>query len=276
MVSPPNAGNVSLEAGGPYAPLATSPSRFAFGGYFGTIEGTGDPTGVGRDLYVATRSSGGWVTRYVGIPGTETASAGGPPIEGYSFDVSPLVRYPRQHRPVEGDRLGPGPGELHLLRSAGVLRARTCGRADGSPLGRLPTNLAEVPESELDISKGGFKGGVGISPDFSHYFFSASIPFADRRHRRPPGSAYDNDIATGSVTLISKTATGDDIPGRRRARRHHYIEFPAISTDGSHVLMSTEGAGGNKHLYMAVDDVHHYDVSVGTDGLDHAGRPTSG
>ena len=34
--------------------------------------------------------------------------------------------------------------------------------------------------------------------------------------------------------------------------------------------MSTEGPGGTMHLYMAVDDVHHYDVSIGTDGLDHA------
>ena len=84
LVSPANAGNVSLEPVGPYAPLATSPSRFAFGGYF--HDPTGDPPGVNRDLYVATRTSSGWTTKYVGIPGTRTAVVGGPPpIERYTY-----------------------------------------------------------------------------------------------------------------------------------------------------------------------------------------------
>ena len=52
--------------------------------------------------------------------------------------------------------------------------------SDGQPLGRLPTNLEEVSGSERDISEGGFKGGVGISPNFTHYFFSANIPFVPR------------------------------------------------------------------------------------------------
>jgi hypothetical protein len=265
LVSPSNAGNTSLEAGGPYAPQATSPSRFAFGGFFGTIDGTGEPVGVGRDLYVATRTSSGWVTRYVGIPGTQTARVGGPPAEGFS-------------PPLEGIR-----ANLDLSEVIDWDRGQTffvcCGlrgsfapylwTAEGSPLGRLPTNLSEVPQSELDISEGGYVGGVGISPDFSNYVFSASIPFAPGGLEAVPGSAYDNDVEAGTVTLISKTESGEDIPAGVGSS-HPYIEFPAVSTDGSHILMSTEGAGGNLHLYMAVDGIHHYDVSVDTDGLVHA------
>ena len=33
------------------------------------------------DLYVATRTDQGWVTKYVGIPGTQTYEANGPPDE---------------------------------------------------------------------------------------------------------------------------------------------------------------------------------------------------
>jgi hypothetical protein len=45
------------------------------------------------------------------------------------------------------------------------------------------------------------------------------------------------------------------------------IQFPGISTDGSHILMLTEGGalpGSLYHLYMSVNDAVFYDVSGGT------------
>jgi hypothetical protein len=266
LVSPSNAGNVTLEAGGPYSPVATSPSRFTFTGYFGGIEGSGDPPTVGHDLYVATRHSSGWVTKFVGIPGTQGAVIGGPPpLEGYGNQLEGIRSSLDLSKVIDWDR-----GQRNFT-CCGLLGsfAPYMWSSEGSPLGRLPTNLSEVSGADADLSDGGFKGGTGISPDFSHYVFSSDTPFAAGGIEGVPGSAYDNDIAAGTVTPISKTASGDDIPAGQGSS-HPYIEFPAISTDGSHILMSTEGLNGTRHLYMAVDDVHHYDVSIGTDGLDHA------
>ena len=53
---------------------------------------------------------------------------------------------------------------------------------------------------------------------------------------------------------------------------NEWIQIPAVSTDGSHILMSTRGSSTSVHLYMTVDDTHHYDVSVGEDGLNHLAK----
>ncbi len=80
LVSPGDAGGTVLLAEGPQSPLATSPSRLAFGGILGAIPGAGgDPPDVRGDLYVSTRTDTGWVTRYVGLPGTQALQANGPP-----------------------------------------------------------------------------------------------------------------------------------------------------------------------------------------------------
>ena len=79
------------------------------------------------------------------------------------------------------------------------------------------------------------------------------------------GSAYDNDIEHRSVELISRVPGGAMIPPMPGSKRA--IQFPGISTDGSHILMLTESGpepGPPYHLYMRVNDAIHYDVSKGT------------
>ncbi len=267
LVSAPNSGNVTLGVGGPIAPEATNPSRFPYTGRLGTIEGSGDPIGTDRDLYVATRTNGGWVTKYVGVPGTEAAGVGSPrePDDYYNDQVAGIRGSFDLSKILDWDR---GQGGFECCGLEGSL-APYMWAADGSPLGRLPSNLPEIPGGTLDISKGGYIGGVEISPDFSHYFFSSLLTaFAPGGLVAAPGSAYDDDIQTGEVTLISKTAQGEDIPAGVGGSSE-YIEFPAVSTDGSHILMSTKAGGETQRLYMSVDGVHHYNVSVGTDGLAH-------
>ena len=53
------------------------------------------------------------------------------------------------------------------------------------------------------------------------------------------GSAYDNDIEHRSVELISRLPGGGMIPQSGPSTRP--IQFPGISTDGTHILMLTEG-----------------------------------
>jgi hypothetical protein len=80
LVSPGDAAGTQLYPGGPNTGRATSPSRFSFTGQWGTIPNSGgDPINSLGDLYVATRTASGWVSRYVGPPANEVAIAGGPP-----------------------------------------------------------------------------------------------------------------------------------------------------------------------------------------------------
>jgi hypothetical protein len=259
---------VVLSPDAPLAPSATSPARFAFTGGTGAIAGTGEPQVNNNDLYVATRTPLGWVTKYVGIPASVASRSSGPPNEN-SENFAPIdtIR-------ASGDL------SKFLVWIAGDIYG-TFGRTEGSyapfirtsegtGLGRLPSNLSEIPGADSDVVDGGFVGDVESSKDFSHFIFSSrNIAFADGGLTSAPGSVYSDDLATGKVELISKTPQGTPIP-QDSGDNKEYIEIPGVSADGSHVLMSAKGPNGTTHLYMAVDGTHYYDVSEGTEGLNHA------
>ena len=90
-------------------------------------------------------------------------------------------------------------------------------------------------------------------------FSSNCLDFAEGRQAgegltRAPGSAYDDDLATGNVTLISslkETASRSpepSSPARPLSPRldpggeEEFLRFPAVSADGSHILISTATA----------------------------------
>jgi hypothetical protein len=270
LVSPGNAGTVTLRAGGPNSPEASSPPRFAYAGAFGTLPGPWNPPNVTQDLYVSTRTDSGWHSVYVGIPGDQVSEVGGPPSNGSTapgviadIGLDKFVDWESGHQTFGGD----GP-----LGSFGGYEWDS----SGAGLGRLPTNLTSVPGGELDLSEGGFAGDAMPSPDFSHYFFSSdNTAFAPDGLTSGPGSAYDNDLADGSVTVISKLANGSDIPAEPGNQGNHYLNLPAVSTDGSHVLIAapTNCAGRFRayqpcslrpsHLYMRVNQSVTYDISRG-------------
>ena len=80
LVSPGDANGTQLYSGGPNTGYAVTPSRLAFTGLYSIIPGSGgSPIDGSGDLYVATRTDTGWVTRYVGLPSTQAAVDGGPP-----------------------------------------------------------------------------------------------------------------------------------------------------------------------------------------------------
>jgi hypothetical protein len=105
-----------------------------------------------------------------------------------------------------------------------------------------------------------------MSGDFSHFIFSSNsyngFPgagpggiFAPGGLNTGPGSAYDNDIGDRTVELISKTESGENIPKfgsiPSDPSNDYAMEIPGVSTDGSHVLLSTKN-GHNYRLYMRV------------------------
>jgi hypothetical protein len=268
LVSSHMAGGAALAPEGPVSAAATDPARFAYTGAINAIPGTGEVANGGfGDIYVASRTLNGWTTKYIGIPGYETLGYSGQPDEQLGLGDIPtdigMDRYLVWDDKSNGFTTG-----LTLEGSyAPYIVSNT-----GERLGRLPTNVDEVPEALNDASEGGFRGAGKPSPDFSHYAFSTKdMAFAPGGVvGTSPGSAYDNDIANKTVTVISKTAGGGDIERDPAAGvGNETIKFPAISTDGSHILMSTAAPGNRVHLYMSVDDALNYEVSEGQDALNH-------
>ncbi len=205
LVSPADAGAASLFAGGPNSPYAKSPSRLSFFGLLGTIPGTGNPPNFLGDHYVATRTSTGWKTAYVGIPADQYTQVGGPPNRGFLNNPTPSDKTLSRFLDWQKGSFGFG-NEIGSM-------APFMWDADGNSLGRLPSNVAGVPGGLEDISEGGFIGDLEPSFDFSHYFFSsANVVFAPGGLTSGNGSVYDNDLSTGSVTIASKLSNGNPIP----------------------------------------------------------------
>ena len=111
-------------------------------------------------------------------------------------------------------------------------------------VGRFPTMIDEVPGGEEFIGRG------VASADYCHYAFGTNnVEFAPGGLTSAPGSAYDNDVAANTATVISKLPGGANIPqdpqgcnnenGKQRQCKDEFVRIQAVSTDGSNILMST-------------------------------------
>jgi hypothetical protein len=323
LVSPENAGGTTFYTGGPQSAYATNPARLAFVGLFGQPPGAGSTAinGVG-DLYVATRGPNGWSTRYVGLDSTQAGCMGGRPLVApfslpttiqndvfASADLSRVIDW-NLGNPLECVR------QLH--GNFGYGDENTASEGSNSPyvwssggdlLGRWPTDLEATPGAEAnfacpqDPSLHPYPSGVDdnvpvsyfcstevtASKDLNHFIFSTqSGLFGQGGITSAPGSAYDNDTANGTLSLISVLPDsegggpiGQD-PGSK-AGPDQLIQFPHVSTDGSRILMGV-GSGPHcrlvtfdeppcplveqpTHLYLRVDDTETYDVSADSGGV---------
>jgi hypothetical protein len=273
LVSPSNAGSVLLYPGkemelmgdfflfnNPERPswllwplntgLARSPSRFSYVGGLGAVEKT-DPSNHFLDMYVATRTNAGWVTDIPGLQGDEVTAH-------YELECSDSMATCVDHK--VRDQAG---GPTHIGENAPYLFN------EGDPAGRLPTNVNVIPGGQT------FEGDQRMSPDFSHFAFSSrTAVFAPGGLSSSPGSAYDNDIAKASVSLISLTPSKANIPADVGGSQ--YFEFPGISADGSYILMQLPGVGGGVHLYMRNTSAElTYDISRGL-GVNFVGMTRNG
>jgi hypothetical protein len=272
LVSPEYAGSANLYPEGPNSPTATSPSRLAFGGVVGAVPGAGDPPDSIGDLYVATRTNQGWVTKYVGLSGKQTLMANGPPNEPISVGLR-LLNSPAGTR-----------GDTSLSKfldwndgARGLTNPQLPANytpyvwsAEGTSLGQWPTAPGYAITGENPVFE--------ESADFTHFVFQAPTS--------PTISLIDNDTETGTSTTVSVLPGGGPIPLEAGDTEPNYesLTIPAISTNGSHILMSVRGEGhelceeenegGNGpvaikcppqpgHLYMRVNDTVTYDVSEG-------------
>ena len=264
LVSPGRAGGAALFPDGPKSPLASNPARFTFLAALNVIPGTGEApnAGLSGDFYVSSRSSSGWTTKYVGVAGNESAAAGGAPGQEYGGGLNGVLTDSAMNRFLIWDRKhqtdligGPLAGSYAPLVYDN----------EGNRLDRWPTNLDEVEDSLKDTNQGGYIGGVRVTPDLSHYVFSSiRTAFLPEGVVVAPGSVYDNDTVNDTVTLVSLLPDNvTPIPQDPTAGTgNEYIRIPAVSDDGSHILMSTQAPSNLKHLYMRVDHTTSYEISA--------------
>lgn len=278
LVTPARTGGAFMALNGPTSPTAAN--HFAFSAGLNTIPGTDPINGGWRnffpllDPYVATRTQTGWVTHYIGLKGNEAATQRGVTPQEYN-EVK------------EGNEGIPGNQQLDKFLTWDYSPqtedyAPYMWGAQENFLGRLPSNAYEVPgATTLTPEAGGFIGDYRPSSDFSHYAFSSErIAFTPDGLTQPPGSAYDDNLETGTVEKISVDENGEDLKVDPFAKGVYnsadYIRIPAVSTDGSHILMSTKGAPETTsesstafvHLYMHVHGNGTYDVSKDYNGVD--------
>jgi len=309
LVSPPNANGSLLFSGGPNTGQATNPSRFSFVGAFSSLPGA-EPIDTAGDLYVSTRTPNGWETKYIGPSGSEAGCVGNPPNDPWSRDET---KWPKFQSHVITDPsmssfidfadgsplscvsnqngIGDATGPIDLPSDLGHVWA-----ADGSSLGTLPAGLTPTELASLRCpnfpGRGAYQnwgvchGDVASSSDLRHFFFSSNLlNYTSGGSTEEPGGAYDYDRATGTLTRISGLAAGGqiapgnatDFPSGGAVTTSPFIHFAAVSSDGSHVLMtdatrsevctSTENEMCRRytdeplHLYMSVEDEPALDVS---------------
>jgi hypothetical protein len=229
--------------------LASGPPRFMFYGLLGTVNGLAAPNLLTTDSYLATRTSSGWVTT---LPGLDD-HYGSPSGKECADSMSRCLEY-------NTDTFGTEERESEAYVFT----------AEGKFVERLPQTSNLVPHANE------FKGYRRTSGDFTNYAFSSNeakgifgephkgVAFTVDGLTTGAGSAYDNDLQHRTVALISRLPGGGMIPQNGASTRP--MQLPGISTDGSHILMMTEGGvppGPPYHLYMSVNDSLHYDVSKG-------------
>lgn len=189
LVSPGDANGTQLYSGGPNTGYAVTPSRLAFTGLYSIIPGSGgSPIDGSGDLYVATRTDAGWVTRYVGLPSTQAAVDGGPPQGLFGQGGTEFLG----NRTSSASTLGPdiiqnnvltdpemnkfldwndGSQEGHSRNPTPISsNAPYVWSADGSYLDRWPTNLGAVPPG---LNPTALEGGV--SPGGIHALDCPSV-----------------------------------------------------------------------------------------------------
>jgi hypothetical protein len=293
LVSPENAGSTLIfPAAAPYSPTATNPSRLAYTGAWGKTEGLGAAANNLGDLYVSTRTSSGWKTKYVGVPVTEASQSGGPNWQfGRGFlnimqsgfaepdRVNMLVETNESMSKIVDWNDGYYACNNEFCQVVGSYEPRGSSfvpylwdSTTGSLIERWPTGVESIPGGEE------LKGRSASSPDLSHYAFSSDVRFV---RGAPPATLYDDNTETGTIVPISYNEAED------------WIKAGPIqlSTNGSRILMSAEGqcegfignpeyanectgtgsrcpgsverACGPGHLYMSVNDEKTYDIAKG-------------
>jgi sugar lactone lactonase YvrE len=229
------------------APLVSPPGasgRALFSYRFGSVPGiAGSPTTFGHDPYVATRGSGGWETRYAGLPadGMTDQTPYGSPLLGYD---SNLTTFAFGGADICNPCFSDGSINIPLRRPDGLIEKGIPGGASANPGGGLVHKY--------------------ISDNGSHLVFATKEVLATGGS--PTGSIYDRNLDTGAVQLVSRLDNGTPMPGGQAA-------VLDVSDDGSRIVVAVPtGTDSNGNTYW-----HPYlHVGTGADTVDLAPLASDG
>ncbi len=254
--------------------LASAPARFSFWGGIGQVTGT-NPPNITQDLYLATRSVGGWKTHYPGLAASTSFASGGTRC---SDALDKCVNYDVAD-PLELSVEDTGSKGPYIFDA----------EQNSVSIGRFPSMIEEVEGGEEFTGE-----GLPNTGDYTHFGFSSNdVAFAPGGLEAAPGSAYDNDAEANTAEIISKTPGGAPIAQdpegctaevtKERQCTKEYLRIQDISRDGSHILISNFApptgplpniAFGpfalldrfkhrDVHLTMAVNAAIFYDITQG-------------
>jgi hypothetical protein len=239
LVSAANAGGYDVESDllPGQAPLDAYPAAsdaLLYSLHLGAVPGvSGNPTNLGRDPYVADRTSNGWETRYVGLPATGMADPGrfGSPLLGAAADMSVFAF----GGPDICDPCFAGHGANIPLRQAnGALVQGMAGSLDPGPA--EPAGEVRKP----------------VSGDGSHLIFGSTAKYeSDGNANGTDVTIYERDLSAKTTQVVSKLPDGQTI-----AAGNEVAELD-VSNDGSRTVvgrvLSTDAKGNRYyHLYMHV------------------------
>ena len=321
LVSPRSQGNAILNPGilTPPSSYATNPARMTFGGVAGGINGTKPVIGLGYDTYLSTRTPTGWVTTLPGLKGNEINGSTGKSGEVADLGLNLVMEF--QHDNAGG--ANPGDPEAAKEGFPYETNLPYIFNADGSFVGRWPALGSTIRHAENidgyfqpspDFSHVAFSSAnVAFAPNGviegpgSAYDYDVAKGTTTIISKTPSGGNIEQQESIHSYFPEEDRV---DFEGRPCQGRWSYmceerIFFPGIgngtlqrsqsdtknpakvnpgvSTDGSHILMSTasepyDGFAYNwprVHLFMRVNDAVTYDVSKG-DRVDYVGMTADG
>lgn len=233
----------------PYAGYPYAKDKVLYGVHDGAIPGSGHPTNLGVDPYVATRGADGWNTAYVGVPANIQWSneAFASPVLGADASLDTFA-------------FG-GPGLCSPCFEDG---------STGIPVRMPDESLVQGMENSSSLTPGGAEPNMlvkkPLSADGKHLVFGSTTEF---ENSAGSPAIYDRNLAAGVTHAVSKLPGGGAIPCTMNCTSDGLAELD-ISADGSRIvigrLISIDSAGNHYwHLYMNVgDSTKTIDLTPGT------------
>jgi hypothetical protein len=308
----------------PPSSYATDPARMTFGGVAGGINGTEPVIGLGADFYLSTRTSTGWVTTLPGLKGNElngtTGKAGGtadlhldhfidfsqdnlsernpgdPEAEEEGFFYQRNIPFVWN---ADGTSEGRWPVFFETIRHAENMNGYFQPSPDFSHLAFTSSNVPFAPNGVVGAPGSAYDYNVsaGTTEIISKLPSGGDIPQQASIHTFEPefqrllfesgrceqgGRMCEEKIAIPGIQNYNGEGT---ITESAMDTKHPAKVNPGVSTDGSHILMSTSSEPYDVftnlvslppiHLYMRVNDAVTYDVSKGN-RVDYIGMTADG
>lgn len=214
----------------PYPGFPEATGRVLYSTHAGAIPGPWNPTNKGPDPYLATRTSEGWVTSYLGLPADINPAAG-------SF----------------ASQLGEASARLDSLAFVGPDVCDPCfssGIETGIPIRRADGSLFQGMAGSLDSTVPADARPEGkvakyFSNDGRHLVFASKYAFEPGANTGGDLTVYERDLEAGVTEIVSTDTAGNTLTGAG-------ISELDIDDDGSRVLVGkrvSTDPEGNEYVH---------------------------